>query len=1075
MVFLPTTRGAQLYGKVFASLSMGKELSVYEIHSSKSQRERTLTSRNFRRIQTPAVLFTSDISARGVDYPGVGLVIQVGAPLSLNHYIHRIGRTGRGDGKKGMRGRGSNKNLGDTGDDHGKGVLILGELDQGFIEHQLKPSPLFSIVKREDKYDDWKSVMLGENLDRRFKRALSNVDEKLVKSAYTAFLGYSPRIGNTDRKRILEAADSYIEAFGILERPAVSTSFLERMGFMKDRVIGNGEEDVRQQPHEYELVDGTFPTINTRITKSPFASTGQDDEHEQDFDEVVHKKDYMSRKERQEAFEEKSGLGETKYAKIDEADWEDFLEFKPGMPKLIAKLHNPKRLGHTGNRPSKKMSKIFSDNDGQERMSNSDHPQEQHPQDHEQDTDEDYDDWSEQEFYDPEDDLAYFHDQKFRIEESWLEWERQNSVGNRPSEGFHGFSVFQKPGSMKKRERRQRSAQALLNARVNNRSASTSSSSSGPIVGSGPGGLGADSKTSGRQRRQGSSIVHSYSNSEWEATLAAREERLAAKARRGGTGRRVLWGLTTGQVALTTLAYAAAGQTFQTFVGFHVGPVSCVKLIRDHLGFVLTGGVDGVVKLWDVYKAQCVGEFRTGSTTIPNGSQIDHICCDPGSYIIAGTSGGEIYVWKADINAMIYLATESTSDASPDASSDNLGTTPNMTPSILIASQGNAGTFNSPPKIVKLPEEFMGVRYMKVEFGLRRSGLILAQAMDANVLHVYCLETLMHLATLKSPAHDSPITAIYWDTPRFENPMISPSNGSSGSTKHILHGRQEKSGLLVTGDNAGNVCLWYLSDIVRRRMLQKKDHHLHTEPLVLEPSLVLEAHDTKVTSLFVDALVVVSGSMDGSAKAWNPINGDLISILNTPHIRGRNVNDMSNLAVNCIVVNSSQCRGVLSVGGLIRSWDFSPEATLIKDKNRKPTTRKPVHYSGGPKGNIQDDIRNSVRETVSLRRLEALAKDQHEQLHRRYNNLKGLNMTDMTDEEVVEYVMMLSKEQDDQEAAQIAQEIQAIQELEDEVALEQPTESVWSNGVEGLSGSSTSRMQASPTAASNQRTLWEDQ
>lgn len=185
MVFLPTTRGAQLYAKVFARLSMGKELSVFEIHSAKGQRERTLTSRNFKNIKTPAVLFTSDISARGVDYPGVGLVIQVGAPLSLDHYIHRIGRTGRGDQKV------KNKRGGASDDEQGKGVLILGELDEGFIEHQLKPSPLLSVVKREERYSDWESVVLGESLDRGFKKALSKVDEKLAKSAYTAFLGYS--------------------------------------------------------------------------------------------------------------------------------------------------------------------------------------------------------------------------------------------------------------------------------------------------------------------------------------------------------------------------------------------------------------------------------------------------------------------------------------------------------------------------------------------------------------------------------------------------------------------------------------------------------------------------------------------------------------------------------------------------------------------------------------------------------------------------------------------------------------------------------------------------------------------
>ncbi|KAG0054992.1 hypothetical protein BGZ83_009867 [Gryganskiella cystojenkinii] len=368
MVFLPTTRGAQLYAKIFANLSMGKELSVFEIHSAKHQRERTLTSRNFKRIQTPAVLFTSDVSARGVDYPGVGLVIQVGAPLSLEHYIHRIGRTGRGDGPE--------KN-GKKDQHHGRGILVLGELDQGFIEHQLKPSPLGAVVKQEHQYDDWQSVMLGESLDRGFKKALTKVDEKLAKSAYTAFLGYNltvgPRIGNTDRRKILESADKYIEAFGVEERPAVSTSFLERMGFMKSRplILEDGateSSEATNQQHSHELVDGTFPTV--RISKK--GSTQKDDDEDEDLldrdltDPTASPKQQpaLSRKKRQEAFEARVQLPETEYIQINEDEWEDFIEFKPGMPKIIEKLHSPKRMGHFGNRPSKKTVKIYSDNDG---------------------------------------------------------------------------------------------------------------------------------------------------------------------------------------------------------------------------------------------------------------------------------------------------------------------------------------------------------------------------------------------------------------------------------------------------------------------------------------------------------------------------------------------------------------------------------------------------------------------------------------------------------------------------------------------------------------------------------------
>jgi ATP-dependent RNA helicase MSS116 len=142
------------------------------------------------------------------------------------------------------------------------------------------------------------------------------------------------------------------------------------MGFMKHRT-GLLEDGQESESHEatLELVDGTFPTINTRITKSHSslsARSEQEDEEEEDFHDTRSEQDNqrMSRKQRQEAFEARTDVPETEYIQINEAEWEDFIEFKPGMPKLIEKLHSPKRMGHFGNRPSKKTSKIFSNNDG---------------------------------------------------------------------------------------------------------------------------------------------------------------------------------------------------------------------------------------------------------------------------------------------------------------------------------------------------------------------------------------------------------------------------------------------------------------------------------------------------------------------------------------------------------------------------------------------------------------------------------------------------------------------------------------------------------------------------------------
>jgi ATP-dependent RNA helicase MSS116, mitochondrial len=72
---------------------------ILEMHSKLTQAERTRNSQTFRTADS-AILFSSDVTARGMDFPNVSHVIQVGLPRSADDYIHRIGRTGRA-GKSG--------------------------------------------------------------------------------------------------------------------------------------------------------------------------------------------------------------------------------------------------------------------------------------------------------------------------------------------------------------------------------------------------------------------------------------------------------------------------------------------------------------------------------------------------------------------------------------------------------------------------------------------------------------------------------------------------------------------------------------------------------------------------------------------------------------------------------------------------------------------------------------------------------------------------------------------------------------------------------------------------------------
>ncbi|KAK6359848.1 RNA-dependent ATPase [Orbilia brochopaga] len=86
-----------LYKKEAARLEgflRAKGIKVGGIHGDLNQHTRTTTLAEFKAGRTP-VLVATDVAARGLDIPNVKLVINVTFPLTIEDYVHRIGRTGR--------------------------------------------------------------------------------------------------------------------------------------------------------------------------------------------------------------------------------------------------------------------------------------------------------------------------------------------------------------------------------------------------------------------------------------------------------------------------------------------------------------------------------------------------------------------------------------------------------------------------------------------------------------------------------------------------------------------------------------------------------------------------------------------------------------------------------------------------------------------------------------------------------------------------------------------------------------------------------------------------------------------
>ena len=68
------------------------------IHGGKEQKERNQALKKFKEGEVN-LLIATDVSARGVDVPGVELVVNYDLPEVAENYVHRIGRTGRGSHK----------------------------------------------------------------------------------------------------------------------------------------------------------------------------------------------------------------------------------------------------------------------------------------------------------------------------------------------------------------------------------------------------------------------------------------------------------------------------------------------------------------------------------------------------------------------------------------------------------------------------------------------------------------------------------------------------------------------------------------------------------------------------------------------------------------------------------------------------------------------------------------------------------------------------------------------------------------------------------------------------------------
>ncbi|XP_052707354.1 probable ATP-dependent RNA helicase DDX10 [Crassostrea angulata] len=249
LVFLASCKQVKFIHEIFRRLRPG--VTVLALHGAMNQLKRVDTYNQFCRKQN-AVLFATDIAARGLDIPEVNWVIQLDCPENANTYIHRAGRTARY--QKG-----------------GEALLVLVPSEEkGMIEQlEAKKIPINKIRVNPKKL--W-------SIQAKLESLLAS-DPSLKEMAQRAFLGYLRSIFLMSNKKVFDVhqldTEKFSSSLGLAipprirflkreekrqaEREAQKKASLERLTQAAEEAgssSGSEEENSSEQESESEAEQG---------------------------------------------------------------------------------------------------------------------------------------------------------------------------------------------------------------------------------------------------------------------------------------------------------------------------------------------------------------------------------------------------------------------------------------------------------------------------------------------------------------------------------------------------------------------------------------------------------------------------------------------------------------------------------------------------------------------------------------------------------------------------------------------------------------------------------------------------
>lgn len=202
---------------------------IIQIHAKLSQQQRTRAAETFRRAES-GILLSSDVTARGMDFPNVTHVIQVGVPPSEDQYVHRIGRTARGDKT-------------------GEGWLFVTDLESRQTRSRLRGMPLkIDSTLETAKVDMKKDAQLPEHAAKTLTMVgnATKMCPRGVKAAsYMACLGVYSWV--PDKQALIDSLNDRARYGWAMEQPPmIGRALAHKLGLSRLRGVKIGFEEFRE-------------------------------------------------------------------------------------------------------------------------------------------------------------------------------------------------------------------------------------------------------------------------------------------------------------------------------------------------------------------------------------------------------------------------------------------------------------------------------------------------------------------------------------------------------------------------------------------------------------------------------------------------------------------------------------------------------------------------------------------------------------------------------------------------------------------------------------------------------------